>query len=999
METITKKKIFLLVNLLFSFLIVCLTNAQSNKSIVVEVVEAFQDNGYQGVIEYTLKNKEKITPDSIKVIALTGNRLNNEIVIKIALSMAEILNYKSLTAWCKYYLAKNLLDKLQSKDALKELDSALKLFTEVNDIEGKAYVFDLYGSIYKSQKEYPSAKEAYLKVIEYSKILQDNYLQGWGHHQLGEIAFESGANDEALKMYSSALTFFLKDKDLERMVGLTYYSLGSLLLNMNEFSKSIDMFSNSLSHYKSVNYLTGQATALSSLGELYCFQNNYQKALEMFTNALTILEKEPDNINLILINSSIGKIYMEIGEYDKAKEFFAKSLKISALEKNNSAIAQIYISLGDIYSATDNKTESMRMYIKSLPYIKKSNTRYNVAKLLTRVGEQFNHYGFTQDALDTYSQALPIYQTLEDIEGQGKVLLEKGKVFIAIGDFKNAMDNLNKSLELIKNTDEISLKADLLLAQASLFNKINEVDKAYESYDKALGILEKIRTEIGFADMKMSFSEKISHAIGEATLFMIKNNHPEKAHQYLESIKARTLLDQLAEKSLGEVEKGLSPNLKELRDKLTTRLSFINSSLIKSSDEFEIKNLKSEKKELEQAWDKLNYQIRFQNPIYSNILYPKIVSIDELQKNILTQNEVLLNYFVFEKEVYLYVITCNNFKIVLLPDSTKIIEKEVQDYQRNLQYNRPVVESSLFNKLIEPVWSYIKDYKTLIIMPDAFLTNIPFESIIISYDELLDRPKYLIENFSIKYIQSATMLSLIRKGLNDKSKSDTFIGFGDPVYDYENFIAGKPEKGQRESSFTNIKSNIYNRSGGLMNRLEGSGIEVNEIAKIFGAKNSKVLTRLDAKEENIKNSDMKKYGYIVLSCHGLVSDQFQSLVLSQIPNSGEDGYLTLDEIMNLDWNAKLVVLSACQTGKGKLRRGEGVIGLTRAVMYAGTPAAIVSLWNVSDEGTKELMIKLFKNIVQKKMSKEEALSKAKIEMLNSKFSNPYFWSAFVMYGE
>lgn len=248
------------------------------------------------------------------------------------------------------------------------------------------------------------------------------------------------------------------------------------------------------------------------------------------------------------------------------------------------------------------------------------------------------------------------------------------------------------------------------------------------------------------------------------------------------------------------------------------------------------------------------------------------------------------------------------------------------------------------------------------------------------------------------------MLSLIRATLKQISKSDKLVGFGDPVYDYENYNAGKQEKGELSKqrgidSAPNIKSISYDRSGGMLNRLEGSGVEIKEIAKIFGSTNSNIFTRLDAKEENIKNADLKKYGYIVISCHGLVSDQFQSLVLSQIPTSGEDGYLTINEIMNLDWNAKLVVLSACQTGKGKLRRGEGVVGLTRAVMHAGTPAAIVSLWNVSDEGTKELLIKLFKNIIQKKMTKEEALRKAKIEMLETKFSNPFYWSSFVLYGE
>lgn len=104
--------------------------------------------------------------------------------------------------------------------------------------------------------------------------------------------------------------------------------------------------------------------------------------------------------------------------------------------------------------------------------------------------------------------------------------------------------------------------------------------------------------------------------------------------------------------------------------------------------------------------------------------------------------------------------------------------------------------------------------------------------------------------------------------------------------------------------------------------------------------------------------------------------------------------------MNLDWNANLVVLSACQSGKGKIIQGEGVVGLTRAVMYAGCPAAVVSLWSVDDKSTKELMIKFYHNLIEKDMSKEEGLRNAKLEMINTKeYSKPYQWAAFVMYGE
>ncbi|UCH93154.1 MAG: CHAT domain-containing protein [Candidatus Aminicenantes bacterium] len=146
---------------------------------------------------------------------------------------------------------------------------------------------------------------------------------------------------------------------------------------------------------------------------------------------------------------------------------------------------------------------------------------------------------------------------------------------------------------------------------------------------------------------------------------------------------------------------------------------------------------------------------------------------------------------------------------------------------------------------------------------------------------------------------------------------------------------------------------------------------------------------------------MKDFDYIHFTCHGLLNDDFQSLVLSQdIPGTKDDGYFTLNEIMNCDYNAKLVVLSACQTGSGKLERAEGVTVMTRAVMYAGTPAVIASLWKVDDEATKELMVKFYENMLEKNLDKAEALRQAKLTLIkNKKYRSPLYWSAFVLYGE
>jgi len=207
-----------------------------------------------------------------------------------------------------------------------------------------------------------------------------------------------------------------------------------------------------------------------------------------------------------------------------------------------------------------------------------------------------------------------------------------------------------------------------------------------------------------------------------------------------------------------------------------------------------------------------------------------------------------------------------------------------------------------------------------------------------------------------------------------------------------------------EDEIKEIHRDRYARAGGVLPRLYHSGEEINAIAHLFAKEscNTTVYLQDQATEENAKAPAMKDFAYIHFSCHGLLNDDFQSLVLSQLPKekAKEDGYFTLNEIMNCDYNARLVVLSACETGSGKMYKGEGVTGLTRAFMYAGTPAVVASLWKVDDAATKELMVRFYTNLLEKKMEKAEALRLAKLELLNSEsFSSPYYGSAFVLYGE
>ena len=200
------------------------------------------------------------------------------------------------------------------------------------------------------------------------------------------------------------------------------------------------------------------------------------------------------------------------------------------------------------------------------------------------------------------------------------------------------------------------------------------------------------------------------------------------------------------------------------------------------------------------------------------------------------------------------------------------------------------------------------------------------------------------------------------------------------------------------------RGDIQDTIRGGLERLKYSGIEVNNIAKLFPSGNADLLLRGSATEEKVKEEGiLEKYQYVHFATHGIVNERkpdFSGIVLTQDEDPNENGFLQAAEIFNLSMNAELVVLSACQTGLGKMVRGEGIVGLTRAFMYAGTPSVLVSLWSVSDISTSKLMEKFYENLIKKKFDKTRALQQAQIFMIKEKkFSHPFYWAPFVLIGD
>ena len=266
---------------------------------------------------------------------------------------------------------------------------------------------------------------------------------------------------------------------------------------------------------------------------------------------------------------------------------------------------------------------------------------------------------------------------------------------------------------------------------------------------------------------------------------------------------------------------------------------------------------------------------------------------------------------------------------------------------------------------------------------------------------------YATDEYPISYYQSASVLTL-QRGLNIKrSKEQAFFGLGAPVFDAKDNRtsdkrAVKLVAKKSEITSQDIAGNEETKDAGYrFSRLVNTAKEVKEVGKLFSK--SMVMLGADATEEKLKAEDLTSRKYVLFSTHGILGNEIPyikqpSLVLSLVGNDQEDGFLTASEIFNLNLNADIVGLSACKTGLGVQSAGEGVVGLSRAFMYAGTDTVLVSLWSVADESTYKLMVKFFDGLKNGK-DKMTALKEAKNYLRNNGYDHPFYWAPFILMGE
>lgn len=783
---------------------------------------------------------------------------------------------------------------------------------------------------------------------------------------------------------------------------------------------------------------TALAGTYTNIGIIFGGRNDFDNALQFYNKALELYLSDPENGNSQIANTyiNIASIYQHTGDLDKQLEFLHKSLYYS--EKYLPVILpKIYWQLASYYSELADYKSAESYYAKS---IKKNRELFGdgpaLAYILNNYGE-FNMY-FTKDfnkSLVYFTKALPLYlksygvhhpSTAHCLRNIGEIYYSKRQfekalyyyhqALIAVSETYTNSDvyanpPLEQSLADDKFVEIIKSKAKALQAIAGLQTKQKEKITyqlvAFQNYLLALKVIDKIRMGYENDESRIFLSENEQDTYENAIHLGLSLYESTKRKDFLE--KAFVIADESHASSLQSVihEKELIANLAKSDSSLIKEFSIKRDLAL--YNEFILKekaSLKTDSSKL-RFWIQmvndltlkhvnLKAEIKTKKPAYYQFRYR--VKNNELVNNLkrtLDKKDVIIEYFYSTKSLISFCFTSDTivFRSQLLP----------QDFEKNIQkvltfVHEPKVYRTdsascqdyrsagwnLYQLLVQPYENVIKG-KEIIIIPENKLMYIPFETLLtastISKPYNFKELPYLIKEHSIRYLYAASLLNIHRK-VPSEGNMAAFVPYYHSETDFKNnSLAGSKTRG----SLSNLQQTLN----------EAKAIETYFPGRLF--------TEKEASEDNFKKL-AHRYKTILLAMHAIVDDDnplYSRLVFTSNSSKNEDDQLFMYETYNLNLNADLIVLSACNTGVGQLRKGEGMMSLTRGFSFAGVQSIVMTLWSVNDNSSADLMKRFYQKL-SGLWKKDKALQEAKTEYIQNSdiiHAHPYFWAGYVLIGD
>ena len=851
------------------------------------------------------------------------------------------------------------------------------------------------GNKHFSNKNYDKALDNFEHILDIKKsIYPENHSEiAKVYANIGVVYKRQGQLEHSLTHYKKAIQIYNRNSGIKnRSLGTLYSNMGNIFTLQKNYKKAEGYYNQAINLLSkdSLSNLDRISMAYNNLGLLYKDQKLYKQSIHYYTKSYQLKKKLDLSVITTLIN--LANTYKEAGDINKAEKYYSltKQVILKKYGKNSNYLGSYYLNHGITKLQRNNFDEAEQYFQKALRIFSNSfgEKHPKTSNGYINLGDVF----FNQDE---YNKSVQYYQ----------------KALISISDSFNTR-NLSENPE-IKNVFSKNSLLKILKRKANGIkniqkNRIKNLKLSLNTYDHALKVIRNIRlgylNENAKLDLTAKERETFINSIKVSTKLYNKTKNKsylEKALNYSERSKAAVLYENIQSNQalkIANIPDSLQQKENQIKKKIWTFEELIYEEKQKgnpNNKQIEYWNdqlfrLKSEHEHLIALFEK-------KYPKYHQLKYNLKVPAKSYIQNKLQKDEIILEYVLTEKQLYSFIIKKNNLVLRQTPVDSSFFSdiQALQHFVERRNFSDHSIEDfnhfneishKLYSKLIEPLT--IKKDKRLIIIPDDILSYIPFEILIkhksefekIRYKDL----SYLIKDHPVSYSYSAKVLFNQR---NTQNNIRNKLGAYAPSY--EN-IEELPDNAL--STRQKYRERLY--------PLKGIIKEVNRISEIVPGK---VFTKKKATEKHFKNTS-GNFDILHLAMHTIIDDDdpmYSKMAFTQTTNDGEDNFLNTYEIYNLNLKSRLTVLSSCNTGFGKLNKGEGVMSLARGFKYAGCPSIVMTLWPVEDNSSIRLM-EYFYEALKKGETKDKAIQTAKVKFLNNSdrlHAHPYFWSGYISIGE
>ncbi len=877
----------------------------------------------------------------------------------------ESLRYEALIQWN--------LGGIQDSSSL--FTKALGLARESSELELLNYsrtalaIIDLYQQAkeHRTKKHFSVSLEKYHKAIELAEQMSCDYFKVKCLRQMSLIYWDQGNLAEYKKANTNALIIAVRENNDREKVNC-FNNIGTYYFCQYEYFLALKYFWNAFELAR-LTKDTGIGEILANLGLIYAHLGDFKTALKFLYRSNELNKEDPYSIKYVEDLNNIGVIMMRWGLIEKKQDLFESALRhleealiISQKLENIDIEISILNNLGRLHYLNND-------YNKAYPLLRRG------IKLATRISN------------DEIKASL--YESLASME-----LVQKNS--------KLAARLFGSSLYYSIRADNYKLKSEACYGLGKCFTHMNERSKASYYLNKAITYAEIIRKRANAEYVKLIDTQNRLEIYEELILLNESN--------YMGHINGETAKD-----IIGVMERSKYRGFDESNNEERGVLSNMGNAVFGQKNELESRIAKyriemasrniaeNEKADIMLGLNVLEeeYSQRSRKLTSDNyVIGPK--GTQEVpykgEENIAYGDKTaILEYFLGKKAswvAYIYGEKINIFRLA----SSRDIELSVQGFIRAIKASTPsqFIGEAAAERLAEELIPPIKDIQktnidTLIIIPDGILNCIPFEVLKLREGNIV---RYMIEKYNISYTYSLRALRYLQARKRPPRYEQIYLGIGGPSSALKR---GRDNKGGAAEA----AMEYYQEEGFITGGIEYGDEEIKEGKRIFGATNADVMLGAQASEENIKRLPLENYRIVHFACHAIIEEKCPlgaALVLGTNNPQEEDGFLQAREIERMKTCANLVVLSSCHSAGGRIHEGEGILGLPRVFINCGAQSVLASLWDINDKATAIFMRSFYRHIAAGKI-KNEALSICKREMIASRYRHPYYWGAFILYGE